>query len=156
MLVCAYSHSFPIQCRTQLLIHMFPKRFFFLLCTSHLGTYAHIIFTTVCQRWRQIRFRIADTPATWVVEIYPAYQRGFRDGCCQPTALHRLCRQLNDNLSACRRFWWFDKILWNMITQQVARSSPPPGDDAGCLSRFGEKDRSGRKRQAGTFPWVPC
>ena len=28
-----------------------------------------------------------------MVERRPAPRRGFRGGCCQPTALHRLCRQ---------------------------------------------------------------
>ena len=30
-----------------------------------------------------------------------------RGECCQPTALHRLCRQPNDKMSTCRRCWPF-------------------------------------------------
>ena len=85
------------------------------------------------------------------VERRSASRHGFRDGCCPPAASHRLCRQLNDKLSACVRCWRFENRLRIMITQQVSRSLALTGDDAGCLSRFGEHERSGHLRQAGTF-----
>ena len=71
--------------------------------------------------------------------------RGFRDGCCPPAASHRPCRQLNDELSACRRCWRFGNGLSNMITLQVPRSLALVGDDAGCQSHFGEQERPGRE-----------
>ena len=40
-----------------------------------------------------------------LVDRRPAPRRGFRGGCCQPTALHRLCRQTNDKTSTCRHCW---------------------------------------------------
>ena len=57
-----------------------------------------------------------------LVERRPASRRGFRVGCCPPAASHRLWRQLNDELSACRRCWRFGNGLSNMITLQVPRS----------------------------------
>ena len=91
-----------------------------------------------------------------LVERRPASRRGFRDGCCPPAASLRLWRQLNYKLSACRRCWRFENKLRNMIRQHVrevwrwrAMMRDVP------VSRFGEHERSGRGREAGTFAWVP-
>ena len=42
-----------------------------------------------------------------LVQRRPAPRRGFRGGCCQPTALRRLCRQPNDRMSTRRPCWPF-------------------------------------------------
>ena len=42
-----------------------------------------------------------------LVERRPAPRRGFRGECCQPTALHRLCRQRNDKMNTRRCCWPF-------------------------------------------------
>ena len=87
-----------------------------------------------------------------LVERRPASRRCFRDGCCQPTTSHRLCRQLNDELSACRRCWRFGNGFSNTITLQVPRSLALVGDDEGCQLRFGEQERPGRGRQQARSP----
>ena len=52
-----------------------------------------------------------DDPPSGLVERRPAPRRGFRGGCCQPTVLHRLCRQTNNKMSTCRRCWPFVDII---------------------------------------------
>ena len=64
-----------------------------------------------------------------------------------PAASHRLCKQLNDKLSACRRCWRFGNGLSNTITLQIPRSLTLVGDDAGCQSHYGGQERPGRGRQ---------
>ena len=43
-----------------------------------------------------------------LVERRLAPRRGFHGECCQPTALHRQCRQPNDKMITCRRCWPFE------------------------------------------------
>ena len=55
-----------------------------------------------------------------LVERRPASRRGFRDGCCQPTASHRLCRQLNLNCVTRVRPVEWGAIVWRAFRCNVA------------------------------------
>ena len=99
------SHILSVQSRTK-------------MCFSNTRSSRMFIFTVMkgqpsdcSSRWDGLQWK--------VVERRPAPRRGFRDGCCPPTASHRLCGQWNVKLSTFRRLWRLVNRLFDSREQQL-------------------------------------